>query len=134
MAETTTEVRADIETTKARISGAIEELERKADVAERVREHPWTALALAFSAGLALSGSGADVKVAQATTAAAKGTSGQLGVVFDGVLAAVIAGAAGALHSRVDEIVRNVGPAARNPAPVHHVGPVDRTETAVRAD
>ena len=37
MAETTTEVRADIEQTRARMSGAITELERKVDV-EPVRE------------------------------------------------------------------------------------------------
>jgi hypothetical protein len=134
MAETTTEVRADIESTRARMAGAIAELERKADVAERVREHPWTALALAFGAGLVLSGSGADVKAAQATTAATKGTRTKLGGALDGVLAAVIAGAAGAFHSRVEEMVTKVVPAVRKPAAMHDVGPVDRTEASMRAD
>lgn len=134
MAETTTEVRADIESTRARMAGAIAELERKADVAERVREHPWSALALAFGAGFVLSGSGADVRAARATTAATKGTSIKLGGALDGVLAAVIAGAAGALHSRVEEIVTKVVPAVRKPAAMHHVGPVDGTEPSVRAD
>lgn len=134
MAETTTEVRADIESTRARMASAISELERKADVAERVREHPWAALALAFGAGLALSGSGADVKAARAATAATKGTSTKLAGVLDGVLAAVIAGAAGALHSRVEEVVSKVVPAVRNPAAIGHAAPVDSGETAVRAD
>ena len=43
MTETTTEVRADIEQTRARMSGAIAELERKVDVTQRVKDHPWTA-------------------------------------------------------------------------------------------
>ena len=66
MAETTTEVRADIEQTKARMSGAIAELERKVDVTQKVRDHPWAAVGLAFGAGIALSASHADVKAAKA--------------------------------------------------------------------
>ena len=50
MGETTTEVRADIELTRARMSGAIAELERKVDVTQRVRDHPWTAVGVAFGA------------------------------------------------------------------------------------
>jgi hypothetical protein len=134
MAETMTEVRADIETTRARMAGAIAELERKADVAERIREHPWAALAIAFGAGFALSGSGADLKAAQATSAATRGTNNKLGGALDGILAAVIAGAAGALHSRVDDIVSKVVPAVRSAAPVYQSTPINTTETPVRAD
>jgi len=51
MTETTSEVRADIDQTRARISGAIAELENKVDVAQRVKEHPWVAVGIAFGAG-----------------------------------------------------------------------------------
>ena len=40
MADRMTEVRADIEQTRARMSSAIAELENKVDVPQRVREHP----------------------------------------------------------------------------------------------
>ena len=67
MAETTTEVRADIEQTRARMSDAISELERKVDLTQKVREHPWGAVGVAFGAGIALSVSRADVKAAKVT-------------------------------------------------------------------
>ena len=40
MPETTTEVRADIEQTRARMTNAIDELERKVDVTQKVKDHP----------------------------------------------------------------------------------------------
>jgi len=91
MAETTTEVRADIEQTRARMSGAIAELERKVDVTQRVKDHPWAAVGIAFGAGIALSASRADVKAAKVTADATKETTGKLGMALDGVVAALIA-------------------------------------------
>jgi hypothetical protein len=133
MAETTTEVRADIENTRARLAGAIAELERKADVGERVREHPWGSLALAFGAGLALGASRADVKAARAATAATKETGTLLGGALDGVLAAVIGGIVGGLHSRVDGMVSSVVKSRRDP--IIQPGSTDQTkETPIRAD
>jgi hypothetical protein len=108
MAETTTEVRADIEQTRARMSGAIAELERKAHVTEQIREHPLAAVSFAFAAGLALSGSRADVKAAQATSQATKDTGSKLGDALDGVLATLIAGVTEAVHTRIDGAVKEV--------------------------
>ncbi|MDQ6769807.1 MAG: DUF3618 domain-containing protein [Gemmatimonadota bacterium] len=108
MPETTTEVRADIEQTRARMSGAIAELERKVDVTQRVREHPWAAVAVAFGAGVALSTSRADVKAAQVTSQATKATGSKLGDALDGVVAALIGGVAQAFHSRIDGMVSDV--------------------------
>jgi len=108
MPETTTEVRADIEQTRERMSGAIAELERKVDVAQRVKDHPWAAVAIAFGAGVALSASKADVKAAQATSQATRETGSRLGSALDGVLAAVIAGATQAFHSRIDGMIADV--------------------------
>ena len=108
MAETTTEVRADIDKTRARMSGAIAELERKVDVTQRVRDNPWVAVGVAFGAGVALSASRADLKAAQVTTQATKETGSKLGGALDGVVAALIAGVTQAFHSRIDGMVSDV--------------------------
>ncbi len=108
MAETTTDVRADIEQTRARMSGAIAELERKVDVTQKVKDHPWAAVGVAFGAGIALSASRADVRAAKVTAVATKETSSKLGVALDGVVAALIAGVAQAFHSRIDGMVSEV--------------------------
>jgi hypothetical protein len=108
MPETTMEVRADIEQTRERMSGAIAELERKVDITQKVRDHPWAAVAVAFGAGVALSTSKADVKAAQVTSQATKDTGSRLGGALDGVVAALIAGATQAFHSRIDGMVEEV--------------------------
>lgn len=108
MAETTTEVRADIEQTRARMSGAIAELERKANIGQQIAEHPWAAVALAFGAGVALSGSRADVKAAAITSRATRDTSSKLGVALDGVIATLIAGVTEAVHTRIEGAVKEV--------------------------
>lgn len=108
MAETTTEVRADIEQTRSRISGAIAELERKVDVTEKVRSHPWAAVGVAFGAGIALSASRVDVRAAKVTAEATRDTGSRLGTALDGVVAALIAGVAAAIQSRIDGAVSEV--------------------------
>lgn len=108
MPETTTDVRADIDRTRARMSGAIAELERKVDVAQRVKDHPWTYIAVAFGAGVALSSSRADVKAAQVTAEATKETGTKLGGALDAVVAALVAGVTEAFHSRIDAAVSDV--------------------------
>ena len=109
MAETTTtEVRADIEQTRNRMSNAIDELERKVDVTQRVADHPWIAIGVAFGAGVALSASRADVQAAKITADATQKTGSKLGIALDGVLAALITGVTEAFHSRVDNAVSQV--------------------------
>jgi len=108
MPETTREVGADIEQTRQRMSGAIAELERKVDVTQKVRNHPWAAVAVAFGAGVALSTSRADVKAARITSQATKDTGSKLGGALDGVVAALIAGVTQAFHSRIDAMVDDV--------------------------
>lgn len=108
MAETTTEVRADIEQTRARMSNAIAELERKVDVAQKVRDHPWAFVAVAFGAGVALSASRVDVKAAQVANDATKQTGTKLGSALDGVVAALVTGVTAAIHQRIDGAVKDV--------------------------
>jgi uncharacterized membrane protein len=140
MAETTTDVRADIEQTRARMSGAIAELERKVDLTQKVRDNPWAAVGVAFGAGIALSASRADVRAAKVTADATKETGTKLGSALDGVVAALIAGVATAFQSRIDGIVNEVvssvkGSANTGDAARRSVGSIQsRPEEPIRAD
>ena len=135
MGETTTEVRAEIEQTRARMSGTIAELERKVDVTQQVRNHPWAAVGVAFGAGIALSASRADLKAARATADATRETGSKLGGALDGVMAALIAGAAGAFQSRIDGFVSDVVTSIRDANLSRTVRPKDGpTEEPIRAD
>jgi hypothetical protein len=131
----TTEVRADIEQTRERMSGAIAELERKVDVTQKVRDHPWAAVAVAFGAGVALSTSKADVRAAQVTSQATKDTGSKLGVALDGVVAALIAGATQAFHSRIDGMVEDVVTSIRGTSSGREMGRSEvRAKPPMRAD
>ncbi len=136
MAETMTEVRADIEQTRARMSDAIFELERKVDLTQKIREYPWAAVGVAFGAGIALSASRADVKAAKVTADATKETSSKLGGALDAVVAALIAGVAEAFHSRIDGMVNEVVTSIRGSSPpIRTIGIADRaTDVPIRAD
>jgi uncharacterized membrane protein len=135
MAETTIDVRADIEQTRARMSGAIAELERKVDVTQKVRDHPWAAVGLAFGAGIALSASHADVKAAKVTAEATKETGSKLGVALDGVVAALIAGVAAAFHSRIDAAVSDVVTSIKGNTKPRSIESTERVaEIPIRAD
>jgi len=136
MAETTTEVRADIEQTRARMSGAIAELESKVDLPQKVRDNPWAAVGVAFGAGIALSASRADVKAAKVTADATKETSSKLGGALDGVVAALIAGVTEAINSRIDGMVNEVVTSIRgSTSPTRKIDVTDRTaDVPIRAD
>ena len=102
MAETTADVRRDIELTRERMSSTLAELERKLNVMEIVRDHPWPALALAVVAGVLLSGSGVDAKAAAATVTATRGASNRIATVLDDVMATFVSGVHGAIDDRVN--------------------------------
>ncbi|MDB4915369.1 MAG: hypothetical protein JWM95_3013 [Gemmatimonadetes bacterium] len=108
MHESTETVRADIEATRARMSTTIAELEKKVDVAQKIRDNPWPALAIAFGAGLALSASGADRRVSGVTADTTQKTASKLGNALDDVLATTVAGLAAAFQGRIDEVVKSV--------------------------
>lgn len=130
MAETTAEVRRDIELTRARMSTTIEELEQKLNVKQVVSDHPWPAIALAFGAGVLLSGSKADVKAAAATVVATKGAGSKLGSALDDVIANVMTAVNGAIQQHVDEWVDELKGALGAPTtPGYGVGPVDQPVT-----
>ncbi len=104
----TSEVRADIERTRVRMSAALTELERKVDVRQKVMDNPLPALALAFGAGIGLSASKADVKTAKAAMTAAQATGTKLGTGLDEVVSAVLAGVTAAFHRRLEAALAEV--------------------------
>ena len=108
MAETTADVRRDIELTRARMSDTLQELEKKMNVAQIVKDNPWPALALAISAGVMLSGSRADIKAAAATVTATRGASGRLGSVLDDLVSQVVQGFHGAIEHRIESVAHDV--------------------------
>ena len=116
MAETTADVRRDIEMTRERMSVTLDQLEQKMNVMQIVRDHPWPALAVAVGAGVLLSGSQADVKAAAATVTATRGASGRLGTVLDDVVANLMAGVSAAFAARVDSLVDELKVAIGAPA------------------
>ena len=105
MAETTAEVRRDIEMTRERMSDTLAQLEHKLNVMEIVRDHPWPALAVAAGAGFALANSRADVKAAAAAVKATDGASSKVGALLDDLAATLIGGVSTALAQRVDGLV-----------------------------
>ncbi len=102
MVETTADVRRDIELTRERMSSTLDELENKLNVMQMVREHPWSALAVAVGAGVLLSQSGADIKAAAATAGATRGARSKIGEAFDDVVATLLTGVQGAVENRVN--------------------------------
>lgn len=108
MAETTADVRRDIEMTRERMSATLSQLEQKLNVAQVVRDHPWPAIALAVGAGIALSASRTDVKAAAATVAATQGAGSKVGTLLDDLVANLVTGATEVLQSRMDSWVNEV--------------------------
>jgi hypothetical protein len=108
MAETTADVKRDIELTRQRMSSTLAQLEQKLNLGQVVRDNPWPALGLAFGAGLLLSGSRADVKAAAAAATATRGASGKLGNALDDIVANLMTGLGAALQGHVDTLVDEV--------------------------
>ena len=108
MAETTADVRRDIELTRERMSTTLSQLEQKMNLMQIVKDHPWPALAVALGAGVVLSGSRADVKAAAATVTATRGASGRIGEVLDDLVSHVVAGVSGAFQDRVEGLVNEL--------------------------
>ena len=115
MAETTADVRRDIELTRERMSDTIAQLEQKLNVMQMVREHPWPAVAVAAGLGVLLAGSKADVKAAAATMKATGGASDKMGGLLDDAASRLITGVSAALSTRVDEWVDEIKGAIGSP-------------------
>ena len=130
MAETTADVRRDIELTRNRISDTLEQLEHKLNVTQLVRDNPWPALALAVGAGVLLSGSRADVKAAAATVTATKGASGRIGTVLDDLVAQVVLGFQGVIEQRIEGLATQVKQAIGAPLTTRSSSNLNVTQNA----
>jgi uncharacterized Ntn-hydrolase superfamily protein len=108
MAESTADVKRDIEQTRTRIADTLVELENKMNVTQLVRDNPWPAIALALGAGVVLSGTKADVKAAAATVVATKGASGRVGSVLDELVSQVVQSFHGAFEQRIEALAGEV--------------------------
>ena len=108
MAETTADVRRDIELTRERMSSTLSQLERKLNVSQIVKDNPWPAVGVAFGAGLLLSGTRSDVKAGAATLMATKGASSRLAPALDDIVARLMEGVGGALQGHVDTLIDDV--------------------------
>src|SRR5688500_11958698 len=128
MAETTADVRRDIELTRNRISDTLEELEHKLNVTQLVKDNPWPALAPAAGAGVLLSGSRADVKAAAATVTATRGASGRVGTVLDELVSQVVQSFHGVVEHRIEGLANEVKRAIGAPVgPRHDVNNIGTT-------
>ena len=130
MAETTADVRRDIELTRNRISDTLEQLEQKLNVAQIVKDNPWPALALAVGAGVLLSGSRADVKAAAATVTATKGASGRIGTVLDDLVSQVVQSFHGVVEQRIEGLANEVKRAIGAPVAPRAGGAMGQTNNA----
>ena len=126
MAETTADVRRDIELTRERMSNTLAELEKKLNAMEMVREHPWPAIALAAGVGFALSGTNADVKAAAATATLAHGAgnrASRLGPALDDLIAKLVVGVQDVVMERADELIAELrGALGGSPRPASAAG------------
>ena len=127
MAETTADVRRDIELTRERMSTTLQQLEQKLNVMQVVRDNPWPALAVAVGAGVLLSGSRTDVKAAAATAAATRGASSRVGSVLDDMVASLMSGLHEAFDTRVTSLVDDLKTAIGAPT-------AERTARATSTD
>ena len=122
MAETTADVRRDIELTRERMSTTLAQLEQKLNIMQIVRDNPWPSLALAVGAGVLLSGSRADVRAAAATATATRGASGRIGSVLDDVVARLVEGVHDAFETRITTLVDDLKGAIGAPTGTRHAG------------
>jgi hypothetical protein len=72
MAATRDQMARDVDALKDHLASPVRAAKQRLDVAELVREHPWSALGVAVVLGAVVGGSGADTKAVAATAVGAK--------------------------------------------------------------
>jgi Protein of unknown function (DUF3618)/DUF883 C-terminal glycine zipper region len=107
MPDTSADVRRDIALTRERMSMTLSQLERRMNVVQMVREHPWPAIGLAVGTGLLLGRSRARATGGRALAVAGAG-AGQVGAVLDNVVARLLEGMGDVVQSQVDRLVHDV--------------------------
>jgi hypothetical protein len=117
MVDTTDAVRRDIEMTRARMSTTLAQLEDKVNVVQRIRDHPWPALGVAFGAGVALgvsSGPRARTAVAVPRGVARGAGGGRLSGILEEVIAHLLRGLREVAESQIDNVLADLKLAMRD--------------------
>lgn len=110
MADTSHEIRSQIEDTRARIGTTLAALERKLDPRRVVDEHPLTLVGVAFGAGLMLSITGATGRAAKEVREQVREGAGRIndsaGSALDGVISAVLGAATATITTKMTELLQ----------------------------
>ena len=120
MAETSEQIRRDLERTRARVGGTIAALERKVNPRYVLDDHPVAVVGAAFGVGVLLGATGAAQKAAvgaahevreqlrSGTERASKGTSN----VVDGIVQTILSTATAAITAKLTAAMSNVLPSS----------------------
>jgi hypothetical protein len=119
MAETSHEIRRQIDDTRARLGSTIAAIERKVDPHRIVDEHPLTLVGVAFGAGVLLSTTGATGravhKVRDHVKQGATKINGTAGSALDGVIDAIMGAATAAITAKLSDLLNaSVGGPEKN--------------------
>ena len=110
MAETSHEIRRQIEATRAQIGSTIAALERKVDPHRIVDEHPLTLVGVAFGAGLLLSTTAATGRAVRGVLAQVRDEAdrihGSAGSALEGIVDAMIGAATATITTKLNEVLR----------------------------
>ncbi len=115
MAETSHEIRRQIDDTRARLGSTIAAIERKVDPHRIVDEHPLTLVGVAFGVGVLLSTTGATgravTEVRDQVKHGATKINDRAGNALDGVIDAIIGAATMAVTEKLSELLHVSGSA-----------------------
>ena len=120
MAETSHEIRRQIDATRKRLGTSIAALEQKVDPRRVVDEHPLTLVAVAFGTGILLATTGATSRAAREVREQVRGgahaVNDRAGTVLDGAVGAVLSAVTAAITSRLSETLnRSLDGVTENP-------------------
>lgn len=110
MAETSHEIRRQIDDTRARIGTTIAALEHKVDPRRVANDHPLALVGVAFGTGLLLATTGASGRAVQEVRAQVRDGAGRInssaGSALDGIVNAVLAAATATITAKMTELLQ----------------------------
>jgi len=125
MAETSEQIRRDLERTRARVGGTIAALERKVNPRHVLDDHPVAAVGAAFGVGVLLGATGAPQKavvgaaheVREQLRSGAEHASSSTGDVVDKLVQTVLSTASAAITAKLTQALGNILPSSNAAAP-----------------
>ncbi|HEV2642192.1 MAG TPA: DUF3618 domain-containing protein [Candidatus Elarobacter sp.] len=138
MAETSHEIRHDIELTRERVGSTIAALERKVNPRYVLDDHPLAAVGVAFGTGVLLATTGAAARAAHEVkdqlSEGATNVNARAGSALDGVLRSILNAASAAIATKLSDVLEG---AVSGVAPQRRVAalaaPATVPATSVRA-